>query len=120
MTAEGHKDAFPRPRMRGRCRFSQRTFTRMRRNGQDAPKEDIARGTVVSRAIAALLSDCHWDPATAEIPDPTVEAASDRRAAARTEPALRQGIAWRPSIIAFQESDSRVTDDALAIACKIA
>src|SRR6516162_5726411 len=36
-----HKDAFPRPRLRGRCRFSQRTFTRTRSNGRDAPIPDL-------------------------------------------------------------------------------
>src|SRR6516225_1734724 len=34
----GHEDAFPRPRLSGRCRFSQVTFARTRGNGRDAPK----------------------------------------------------------------------------------
>jgi len=34
----GHEDAFPRPRLSGRCRFSQVTFARTRGNGRDAPE----------------------------------------------------------------------------------
>ena len=44
----GHKDAFPRPRLRGRCRFSQRTFTRTRSNGRVVPIPDT-RGTATER-----------------------------------------------------------------------
>jgi hypothetical protein len=37
MEAMGHEDAFPRPRLSSRCRFSQRTFAGTRGNGRDAP-----------------------------------------------------------------------------------
>jgi hypothetical protein len=37
MTHLGHEDAFPRPRLSARCRFSQGTFAAMRGNGRDAP-----------------------------------------------------------------------------------
>jgi len=37
MTAMGDEDAFPPPRLSGRCRFSQGTFAGTRRNGRDAP-----------------------------------------------------------------------------------
>jgi hypothetical protein len=33
----GHEDAFPRPRLSVRCRFSQRAFVGTWGNGQDAP-----------------------------------------------------------------------------------
>ena len=33
----GHEDAFPPPRLSVGCRFNQRTFAGMRRNGRDAP-----------------------------------------------------------------------------------
>jgi hypothetical protein len=33
----GHEDAFPRPRLNARCRFSQGTFAGTRGNGRDAP-----------------------------------------------------------------------------------
>src|ERR1700757_3569956 len=41
MVAMGHEDAFPRPRLSARCRFSQGTFARTRGNGRDAPKPDL-------------------------------------------------------------------------------
>ena len=37
MAVEGHQDAFLRPKLSARCRFSQRTFARTRDNGRDAP-----------------------------------------------------------------------------------
>jgi hypothetical protein len=37
MTATGHQDAFPRPRLSARGRFSQRTFAGTWGNGRDAP-----------------------------------------------------------------------------------
>ena len=37
MTEMGHEDAFPRPKLSARCRFSQRTFAGTRDNGRDAP-----------------------------------------------------------------------------------
>jgi hypothetical protein len=37
----GHQDAFLRPRLSGRCRFSQGTFARTRGNGRDAPIPDL-------------------------------------------------------------------------------
>src|SRR5580698_1834096 len=33
---QGHEDAFPRPRLSARCRFSQGTFAGTRGNGRDA------------------------------------------------------------------------------------
>jgi len=36
-TGMGHEDAFPRPRLSARYRFSQRTFAGPRGNGRDAP-----------------------------------------------------------------------------------
>jgi hypothetical protein len=35
---KGHEDAFPRPRLSARCRFSQGTFAGTWGNGRDAPK----------------------------------------------------------------------------------
>ena len=35
----GHEDAFPPPRLSGRCWFSQGTFAGTRGNGEDAPKD---------------------------------------------------------------------------------
>src|ERR1700730_11549823 len=37
MAASGHEDAFPPPRLSGRCRFSQETLAGTRGNGEDAP-----------------------------------------------------------------------------------
>ena len=37
MTAKGHEDAFPRPTLSARCRFSQGTFAGTRGNGEYAP-----------------------------------------------------------------------------------
>ena len=37
MTGTGHENAFPRPRLSARYRFSQRTFAGTRGNGRDAP-----------------------------------------------------------------------------------
>jgi len=37
MSSMGHQDAFLRPRLSARCRFSQRTFAGTRDNGRDAP-----------------------------------------------------------------------------------
>jgi len=72
-----------------------RALVLLRRSMADIlPKKQLRAETMVRSAIAALLSDCHRDPVTPEIPDPTIEVASNRRAAARTEPALRQGMAF--------------------------
>jgi hypothetical protein len=38
-----HQDAFPRPRLNARCRFSQGTFAGARGNGREAPKAAVAR-----------------------------------------------------------------------------
>ena len=38
---QGHEDAFPRPRLSARCRFSQGTFAETLGNGRDAPTADI-------------------------------------------------------------------------------
>ena len=45
----GHEDAFPRPRLSGRCRFSQGTFAGASGNDKDAPK-----------AVVSALLD--WSP----------------------------------------------------------
>ena len=37
MSAKGHQDAFPRPRLSGRNRFGQASFMGTRGNGRDAP-----------------------------------------------------------------------------------
>jgi hypothetical protein len=39
----GHEDAFPQPRLSGRCRFSQRAFVGTWGNGQDAPIPAVRR-----------------------------------------------------------------------------
>jgi hypothetical protein len=41
MAGLGHEDAFPRPRLSGRCRFSQGTFAGVHGNGRNAPKAAI-------------------------------------------------------------------------------
>src|ERR1700747_1619578 len=41
--ASGHEDAFPRPRLSARCRFSQGTFAGKRGNGRDAPFAVVPR-----------------------------------------------------------------------------
>jgi len=70
MTAVGHEDAFPRPRLRGRCRFSQRTFTRTRSNERDAPKADhlhardrLARAPADAEAFRPnpRRLSCNWE-----------------------------------------------------------
>ena len=40
----GHEDQFTAPRLSAACRFSQRTFARMRGNGRDAPFPAIGTG----------------------------------------------------------------------------
>src|SRR5258708_35361638 len=45
MSAWGHEDAFPRPRLSARCRFSQGTFAGTWGNGRDAPTAVIGRST---------------------------------------------------------------------------
>ena len=42
MAASGHENAFPRPRLSARYRFSQRTFAGTRGNGRDAPIPDLS------------------------------------------------------------------------------
>ena len=37
----GHEDAFSRPRLSARCRFSQGTFAGKWGNGRDAPTPDV-------------------------------------------------------------------------------
>jgi hypothetical protein len=57
----GHEDAFLRPKLSARCRFSQGTFAGTWGNGRDAPKATIrASGSetaVGHSAIARLRSD---------------------------------------------------------------
>ena len=43
MAGLGHEDAFPRPTLSARCRFSQGTFAGMRGKGRDAPKAAVCR-----------------------------------------------------------------------------
>src|ERR1700739_3280875 len=59
--AMGHEDAFPRPRLSARCRFSQGTFAGTRGNGRDAPKPDTRRKPRVQRGF--LEADVR-DPVT--------------------------------------------------------
>jgi hypothetical protein len=49
----GHQDAFLRPRLSARCRFSQGTFARTRGNGRDAPIADLPAVTLDGRASTA-------------------------------------------------------------------
>ena len=46
MAPKGHEDAFPRPKLSARCRFSQRTFAGTRGNGRDAPIPAIREAAV--------------------------------------------------------------------------
>src|SRR5580704_7387881 len=48
-SAQGHEDAFPPPRLSGRCRFSQGTFAGTRGNGEDAPIPAVPRTDSESR-----------------------------------------------------------------------
>ena len=43
MAGMGHEDAFPRPRLSARCRFSQGTFAGTRGNGRDAHPRLLTR-----------------------------------------------------------------------------
>jgi hypothetical protein len=68
----GHVDAFPRPRLSARCRFSQGTFAGTRGNGRDAPIPDLpALGPerrsfdpkadgLISRKMTANGVGCHY------------------------------------------------------------
>jgi hypothetical protein len=51
MTGSGHEDAFPRPTLSARCRFSQGTFAGMRGNGRDAPIPDLAATAIGSVGV---------------------------------------------------------------------
>ena len=51
----GHEDAFPRPTLNARCRFSQETFAGKRGNGRDAPTPAV-RPTTASRLRSTLSS----------------------------------------------------------------
>ena len=53
----GHEDAFPPPRLSARCAFSQRTFTRTRSNGRDAPKAILPAKSVGLRGAGVSLSE---------------------------------------------------------------
>jgi hypothetical protein len=46
MAEKGHEDAFPPPRLSGRCRFSHGTFAGTRGNGEDAPIPAIRVATI--------------------------------------------------------------------------
>jgi hypothetical protein len=54
MTAMGHEDAFPRPTLSARCRFSQETFARTGRNGRDAPEPVIREFLPVPVGISTM------------------------------------------------------------------
>ena len=41
MEPMGHEDAFPRPRLSARCRFSQGTFAGASGNAEDAPEAAV-------------------------------------------------------------------------------
>ena len=55
MTATGHQDAFPPPRLSVGCRFSQATFAGTRGNGRDAPIPAV-RGPVIEPKSPATRS----------------------------------------------------------------
>jgi hypothetical protein len=48
MTGKGHEDAFPRPRLRARCRLGEPTFAGMGGKEEDAPKA-VTRGLAIER-----------------------------------------------------------------------
>jgi hypothetical protein len=54
MTGEGHEDAFPRPRLSARCRFSQGTFPGTRGNDKVAPISAV-RGAIIEPLRSTLL-----------------------------------------------------------------
>src|SRR5580704_16989579 len=63
MTAMGHEDAFPRPRLSARCRFSHGTFAGTRSNGRDAPIPDFAETAVgLACKVFSRHSACGTDP----------------------------------------------------------
>jgi hypothetical protein len=51
MAEKGHEDAFPRPGLSARCRFSQGTFAGTRGNGRDAPIA-VIRSSLANRQRA--------------------------------------------------------------------
>jgi hypothetical protein len=55
----GHEDAFPPPRLSGRCRFSQGTFAATRGNGRDAPTPDLGE-TAVGPAYKIFSGHSAW------------------------------------------------------------
>ena len=58
MTAQGHEDRFPPPRLSAGFGFSKETSAEMRRNGQDAPELAV---TWFRKVVSlTLLSALHW------------------------------------------------------------
>ena len=53
----GHEDAFPRPRLSARCRYSQGTFAGTRGNGRDAPIPDLRLWRHTPRGLARGASN---------------------------------------------------------------
>ena len=57
----GHEDAFPRPRLSARYRFSQGSFAGTRDNGRDAPKP-VTHYQIAPRFAATVIAGselCH-------------------------------------------------------------
>jgi hypothetical protein len=62
VTAQGHEDAFPEPRLSARCRFSQGTFAGTLGNGRDAPKAAVsptASKSAISKPASATPNSVH-------------------------------------------------------------
>jgi hypothetical protein len=73
--AMGHEDAFPRPRLSARCRFSEGTFAERRGNGRDAPiaaGQDHDGAAGIDPEAARRLSYSITSSARARIDDGTV------------------------------------------------
>jgi hypothetical protein len=51
----GHEDAFPRPRLSDRCRFSQGTFAGTRGNGRDAPEAVVSVVAIVGASATEAV-----------------------------------------------------------------
>jgi hypothetical protein len=60
VTAKGHQDAFPRPRLNARCWFSQETFAGSQGNGRGASAAGGARftGYKAHGGVNSLRSAC--------------------------------------------------------------
>jgi hypothetical protein len=56
MAGKGHEDAFPRPRLSARCRFSQGTFAGTLGNGRDALIAAVPEATIELAAADKVLN----------------------------------------------------------------